>query len=502
MAFVKDSATVLFGMTVQRVLSTAMIPLVAWLLGPTDYGIYNIALSICALCAVAGGLSLEGSIAIAQSKEQALARTLGTSLLAIVSGLVLFGLFCATRSHLLTYYSSHVVSALVWMIPFLVPLMIISIAMQNYVAYLGEFRYIALADIGSTVSNYGALFLVYFWIYSDHRSLIIASFIAFATRLGIFLKAATANRAVARALWKADVIQEIWKGRTFIRFNFPCNILNTGNVQLPPALLSMRYPESIVGLFVMARNIITMPAMFSGQALGQVFYPKAAKEYREGRGLKQITWQTFVYSCQLTIFPTLFIASAAEFVLPILLGPKWNGVSLYILLLLPMVLLNAIQTQIGVGFIFNILSQLPKIVLGNALLFLFRIGPLVLCLFILSTRASVTLLAYSIGSAIGYMFLLGWIFKTTSIPLPRAFWAWTKHLGLAGICLSPMLLASVGDGPALLLTALSLSAFLYVCVAWFFFLTEEQRASLVRRANRSFCFVKRTISMTLKSIFP
>jgi len=490
MGFAKDSGILLFGLTIQRVLSVTLIPLVAWLLGPLDYGIFNIAASICTLCSVIGSLSLEASIAITDTRKQALFRAICTSLIGILSGVFFFALVYFSQPYLLKYFSPDVIYALLWMIPFFVPLTIVNISLQNYVTYLGEFRWVAFADIASSVTNYVALITVYFLISGDYFALILASLVSSATRIIVFLRSPLKGDLGVRSLSLSSIRKEVWEARHFIKFNFPCNILNSANVQLPPALLSLRYPESVVGLFVMARNIMMIPATLSGQALGQVFYPKAAKEYREGRGLQGITWRTFLSSCQLTLFPTIFIVSAAGFVLPILLGSKWSGIAIYTVLLLPMVLLNGIQTQIGIGFIFNILNQESKVLLGNGLLFLFRIGPLIVSLFIAEFHVYATVLIYSIGSAAGYAFLLVWIFLTTSISLRKAGSSLLKYLTLAVLCIWPLLLSVLSDKPLFLLFCLFLSGLMYGLVVWFEFLNDDRRSSIIEKTHGSLSFVK------------
>jgi O-antigen/teichoic acid export membrane protein len=491
MEFVGDSAKVLIGITTQRVLSIVMIPLIAWLLGPMDYGIFNISASICTLCSVIGGLSLEASIAISGSKQQALARVTCTSLFGILSGLLFLVIAWYFRSYLLRYYSSDAVKALFWMIPFFVPLAVMSIAMQNYVAYLGHFGFIALADVASSVANYMTLISAYFLLFGDYRALIVASLLAFTVRIIIFLKATWNIDLSLYNILHTEIRKELWDLRHFIKFNLSCNILNTANVQLPPAFISIKYPENMVGLFVMARNIITIPSTLSGQALGQVFYPKAAKEYRNGHGLQNITWQTFIHSCQLTIFPTIFIASTAGFLLPMVLGPKWNGVAIYILLLLPMVLLNAIQTQIGIGFIFNILNQQHKILLGNLILSICRIGPLVVFLFIISIHVYLTIFSYSIGSAMGYAILLIWIFIATSISVSKAFSIWLKNLLLALFCVLPILFSFLNNKSPYLVVYLLSSVLLYGFVVWFVFLNNAQRELCVDKTYKSFLLLKK-----------
>jgi len=481
MELAKESARIFIGITIQRILAIVMVPVVAWLLGPFDYGIFNVGVSVCTLFSVIGGLALEASIAISASKQQAFSRAICTSLLGIFSGILFLILTLLCRPFLLKYFSPQAVNAIIWMVPFLVPLTVMNNAMQNYLAYLGKFQFIAIGDVSFTVANYAGLILVYFFLYEDYHALIIGSIMAFSVRFSVFFKSSIEKKLLLDLMSPARVLKEIWEARHFIKFNFPCNLLNTANLQLPAVLINLRYSEDVVGLFSMARNIIMIPATVSSRSLGQVFYPKAAREYREGRGLKKITWQTFIYSCRLTIFPTIFIASAAGLVLPFLLGPKWNGIAIYIILLLPMVLLNAIQTQIGVGFVFNILNQPSKILWGNLFLFLSRIVPLAFVLFFMPTRPYIPILVYSVGSGIGYAILLAWIFIATSISIRRAFSEWLKHLGLAIACVLPMLLSFLCDNRLVLGFLLSCSVLLYGLVIWFVFLDREHQAVIIAR---------------------
>lgn len=500
MRLLRDSLRVLLGMTTQRFLSIVMIPVVTWLLGPGDYGIFNIAASLCVLCSVIGGLALETSIAVSDSKRQAWGRALGTSALGVVSGFIFLLIAYFSQSLLARYYSREVIHALLWMVPLFVPLTTIGIALQNYVAYLGEFQFIAIAEVVTSASSYATFIVVYFLGYHDYRSLIVAAVLSAAIRIVILLKPSRRSDPLDGRRSRVALFREIWGARRFMTFNFPCNVLNTANVQLPPALISTIYPESVVGLFIMARNIIMIPASLSGQALGQVFYPKAAKEYREGRGLQQITWDAFRFSCQLTLFPTLLIVAAAGFVLPLVLGRQWDGVALYIVLLLPMVLLSAIETQIGIGFIFNILNQQPKILWGNLLLFVCRIGPFVFCLFLVSVSVYWTILSYSIGGALGYAILLVWILGATSNSVERAVGTWVRYFLLACLCVSPLLLYSWHESWPLLGVALAAAVLLYGGSVWFLFLNAQQRAALMEKVGRFRALLRRRTSTLRKLV--
>jgi len=479
MEILRDSSKVLTGITVQRVMSFIMIPVIARLLGPKDYGIFNVAASVCALLAVSGGFALEASIAVAVTKKQAAERTIGIFLIGILSG-ILFGFIAyLIHPHLKNYYSADITNALLFMIPVFVPLGIINVSAQNYAGYLGKFKFFAIADITSPIAGYITLISVYFLFWGDYRSLIASGIITLVVRIGAFLYASKGSELFHKDILSTEVSKSLWQARNFTKFNLPSNLLNTATVQLPPILLSTVFSESVVGLFTMARNIITIPTNLSGKALGQVFYPKAAEEYRNTGSLTEITWRTFVYSCQLTLFPAIFTAAAAGFVLPLLLGPRWAGVTPFLLLLLPMVLLNAVQTQIGIGFIFSILSQQYKILIGNVLLFVFRISPLLICIF-LKCSEYLTILSYSVGGAIGYGLLLAWIFIATSISVTTAFYTWARYCFIAALCVLPVLGATLLSSQILLLmSSLVITTTIYCIIVLFNFMNGAQR-SLVK----------------------
>jgi O-antigen/teichoic acid export membrane protein len=492
MSLLKDSVKVLSGITVQRVLNLIMLPIIARLVGPKDYGIFSIALSICALCSIISGFALEASIAVSVSRKEAAERTLGTALIGIVSGMLLWFITLSLYPFLKNYYSTDVLNALLIMLPVFVPLTIISISMQNYIGYLDKFIFFTISDISAPLVSYATLISTYFLFWKDYRSLIAGGIMALVIRITLFIYASKKSHLFMGHIIRLEIFRSLWKARNFVKFNLPSNILNTSNEQLPPVLLSMVFPESIVGLYAMARNIITIPTSLSGKALGQVFYPKAAKEYRDTGSFNKITWQTFVYSCQLTLFPALFTAAIAGFILPILLGPKWDGIVPFILLLLPMVLLNAVQTQIGIGYVFSILKKQYKILIGNILLFTFSTLPLIFCI-ITSQSAYVSVFMLSIGKATGYAFLLVWIFTSLSISIHRALFTWLKYFLISLVCVMPIIGAVWLLKNFILLIWLSIviSMIAYGLFAWFMFLSLEQRAFVMLKIYPKFSLKKR-----------
>lgn len=480
MEFIKDSIKVLTGQTIQRTLSLVMVPVTARLIGPSDYGIFQTALSVISIATIVCSFSFEASIAVAQSQTDALHRTIGTVFIGSIFGLIFFLATYQFDQYLSQIFSTLTAMVIIYLSPIYIPLIIASLSFQNYVSYIGKFSFIPIADISSSLGGYVLLIISYFMVWQDYRCLIISGLGALIIRLSIFIYAMKVNyEDIQKDIFDPPAIaRSLWSARNFAKYNLPSNLLNSASVNLPTTLMAMYFPASIVGLFSMARTIIYIPTSLSGQALGQVFYPQAAQMHREGRGLKDVTWGTFVYSCQLALFPALLIAVSAPIILPLILGSKWIGIAPYCLLILPMVLFNAVQTQIGIGFIFSILDQQYKIVIGNIVLFAGRFLPMLLILFFTSSPYIVVLF-HSLGGALAYAFLLYWIFVTVSISPMKAFYVWFYHLLLSLVSVIPIMTSFFYGGFVVKIVSLMFSILIFTAIGWHRFLTERQKSIII-----------------------
>jgi O-antigen/teichoic acid export membrane protein len=479
MGFIGDSSKVLSGQILQRGLSLLLIPVTARLIGPDDYGIVQGALSIISIAAVSCSFSFEASIAVAHSKETAFLRGLGTILVGLLAGIILWGLAYLSRSHLARWFPQAVVDLVIYLLPVYVPIAIASISYQNLVAYIGKFGLMPIADLVSTVTGFAVLIGVYVALFKDYRCLVVSTMVALLSRLVIFIYGTRGHyRGIRQKALLKQIFNSIWTARNFAKYNLPSNLLNSSGTNLPTTLMAAFFPVSVVGLFSFARNIIFLPTTLSGQALGQVYYPKAAQMHREGKGLKDITWQTFVYGCQLAIYPAVLIAASASTILPVLFGAKWNGVASYCMLILPMVLFNAVQTQIGIGYVFSILNQQPKILIGNILLFIGRIVPMSFLLFLAPSPYLATLF-HSVGGSISYAILLSWVFAAVSISQSRAYLTWLRYCAISAGCSLPVLLPLIYDSPVVAGSSIILSLLIFLVIVWYRFLSKDQRSIVI-----------------------
>jgi len=480
MGLLKDSAKVFTGVTLQRLISFLMLPIIARLIGPHDYGIFQAALSICALFTVFGSLSLDASIPVADSADKAALRTIGTGLIGLM-GAILFTVAALLMQPVLAGWFSHkIVHAVIWMVPILVPLTIASNSLRNYAGYLGKFGYFAIADISAAITNFTVIALVYVTLWRDYRALIAGAVAALLAKIMILLWCAEFGRTFKARLKMVTILREMRQTRSFAKYYLPSNALNVYSAELPTIMLAWVFPESVVGVFMMAKSLIMIPTSMCSQALGQVFYPKAAKNFRDGGQLTDITWQSFNYASMFSIFPAFFMAAAGVYIIPTLLGTQWIGTAPYMLLLVPMVILKAVETQIGIGFVFSILNQFKKILRGNLILFVCRFSPFLGCLY-LSSSPHIAILSFSLGSALGYAYLTGWIFQTVGISLTRAGKVFMRYCLYSAVCVLPIFLVYSNSNRILPISALLVALVAYTGVVWFLFFNQRQRSDVIKK---------------------
>ena len=69
----------------------------------------------------------------------------------------------------------------------------------------------------------------------------------------------------------------MFKYKKFPLFSAPNNYINSMSVQMPVLMLSGMFTSDIIGFFSLANQIVAIPALFIGTAIGQVFYAQISK---------------------------------------------------------------------------------------------------------------------------------------------------------------------------------------------------------------------------------
>jgi O-antigen/teichoic acid export membrane protein len=140
-------------------------------------------------------------------------------------------------------------------------------------------------------------------------------------------------------------------------FNTLINMLNNLSTELPVYVLGIFFGTSTAAFYGMSNKIVASPLDILGRSVSQVFYKRASDVYSKNNNL-----EIFVK----TMYRKLVFVAGVFFILVIMLlpflkyilGNKWTGIYLYVLILLPAVVANFVVQSIS--SLYTILSKQDK----------------------------------------------------------------------------------------------------------------------------------------------
>ena len=137
----------------------------------------------------------------------------------------------------------------------------------------------------------------------------------------------------------------------FAMLGGPAALLHQVTTGLPVFLLTALHGREVTGLFAMADRLLRAPLDIIGGAVAQAFYATAAGASGQNRAmLRPMMMSLAKRIAPFAAVGLLAVAVAGPYLLPVLLGPQWNGVGRYLA-----VLVIPAFVYICVGPVFNVL---------------------------------------------------------------------------------------------------------------------------------------------------
>ena len=145
--------------------------------------------------------------------------------------------------------------------------------------------------------------------------------------------------------------------RNFPIYNTWTGILNTFGTYMPQILLSSIYNIKFAGLYSMANSLLSVPAVFVGNAIGQVFLQKASVAKYAGN-LPDLSFKSYILLLQIGVFPIIALSIMAPPLLTIVLGQQWAECGYYALVISPWIAyIFAVSHMANIFSILNLQKQ-------------------------------------------------------------------------------------------------------------------------------------------------
>ncbi len=332
------------GTILSQLIPILVAPLLTRLFDPAEFGLYGSVVSISALLAIFVTLRIDHGIMVAPGDDEA-RKTAILSLMLALAGTLVFAVGAVAVLAAIGMLDSN--QLVIWGI--LVPLAGVLVAAVRTLTLfsnrLKAFRLVSRARILQAVCV-ALVSLLLGYLALQSYGLVIAMI------AGYFLYVAM----LAPALWppvrldRQDAASLLKANGRFIRFSFPADLVNTLSWRIPfiafPALFGLEQ----TGYLALAYTVVATPTRFIGNALGEVFYSHAARQYEETGNC----WPTaknialLLGMVGLVGFSILFLIAEPAFV--IVFGEEWIESAVFTKILIPMIIIRFVASPLSVVF--------------------------------------------------------------------------------------------------------------------------------------------------------
>ncbi len=392
--FSKNIVKVFSGSAIAYLIGFLSLPLITRLYSAADIGTYQVLLSVIVLFSTISALKFETAIVL--PKEDSEANTIAVvTLLSVVVTTLIFGiLFLLAGEQILELLKKPELSNLTGLIVLGIFFNGIYLSMQYLYIRRKEFgklsknRIVEASATGGGSVILGFLKFDYMGIFlSKIAGVVIASLMIFRnTGLNIF-----------KNTGMGEIKAVVKKYKKFPLVNTPMVLLNTLSLELPVFMISIFFDAGIIGLYALARRVLSLPLSMIGRSFSQVYLQAASDAYNQGcEELEKVYISTVKKLALIGIAPVI-ISLFAPWIFEIVFGPDWVEAGVYLQLMIFWLYFQFINSPISTTY-----SIINKQEIGLFIILLSIILRFVV-MYLFSENAREMILALSLATGVFYI---------------------------------------------------------------------------------------------------
>lgn len=453
----------LFGRVGVHLITFASAPVITRLFLPHDFGIFQIFLSIAGVIAVVSCLRYELSIPLGKDEGEASASFVLSLIVACIFALLVLVFVSIWRSNVAEWFNMPGLDKFLWLLPLAIFALGLKKTLRFWVARIGRFGAVAWSEFGST-SVGTSITIVWPLIAGASAAALFFGYLSTATSAILFLTLFLGRNIVANIrkanLSPAVIFAMAKRYKKFPIFSIWSALFNSISVQLPPIILGLYYPTSVVGFYSLGQRIVGIPVMLIGTSIGQVFFPAGAREYRETGTLSKVVTSIFKRLVQIGIFPMVVLIFLGPMLFSFLFGEQWLEAGSYSQILAFWFILVFMYAPLST--VFSILDRQDMELVFNIIAILGRTICLLIGASIWSPRGTLIIFV-----AFSVLFLAGMIISILIFSKVSVLWAlkmMSKYIALSCILIFPVKLISLVTGNLGTILALIFAVVIYITI--------------------------------------
>lgn len=228
--------------------------------------------------------------------------------------------------------------------------------------------------------------------------------------------------------------------KKFPQFTIFTNLLNTISLQLPILMFSIFFNKEIVGFYAMSFKLLNLPLSLIGLSIGRVYFQKIAENINNSKRIDVVTLQVVKKLFLIGVFPLSAVFFFGDHIFSFVLGSKWIISGQYSQFLSWWLLFVFVSSPISILLI--ALEKQKQLLLFNIIIFLFRLISLLVGILIFRD-AFIAIVLYGIIGAFFWCSFTFYLLKNAKVSL----WDFTFYImKIVSIAISLNLLIKIFIG--------------------------------------------------------
>lgn len=385
-------------------------PLLTRLYTPTEFGALAVFTALTSMLAGIMALRYEFAVPVCRDTDDALAVVAVGGLVVTLLSLLLALVVLIAGKPFADQIGLEGFEQLIWLLPPLLWLWGLSLPLSgwsirqgsfrlNAASSLGQFASQAVAQLGLGVAGGGAGALVVGYTMGP-----VARFALLWPALSRGDRARMRRLSLAH-MWK--VAREHWR---YPVFSSSSSLLQSASQMLPAVFVAALYGPAAAGLFGLTQRIMGAPVRMLGEAASQVFLSEIARV--EGPALYRLFTRTALAFLGAGLLGSLPLILAGPSLFALVFGEPWRAGGTLVQLLVPIYLARFVVVPVsqtlnvmGKQHLHLTASILNMLALGGS----FGLGA------VLDLPMNTTILLYSAGSTVAFLFYLGAVWHSARL---------------------------------------------------------------------------------------
>jgi O-antigen/teichoic acid export membrane protein len=319
-SFNKDILIVAFGTIFAQFITILISPLLTRLYTPEDFGIYGAYMSIVVICLTIASARYDLAIFIPKNFEDSKRILIISLLLSCIFSCLLLFIMMIFKNQLIIHFNLKAIEKWFLTIPVLVFLLSIN---QIYLHWLNKVKNYKSLNIYRIINSLIISFfnLIFGFLKFTTNGLILSiiftqSIIAFFSLQNIktFFKLYNFKRLIILAT----------RYKNFPLYSLPSTLSGDIGAQMPTILLAYYFNVDIVGYYLLASKIITLPFSVIGNSISTVYKQTAIEEFNLTGNCEKLYIKTLKKLFIISIIPVLILMFGSSIIFTFVFGVKWK----------------------------------------------------------------------------------------------------------------------------------------------------------------------------------